>query len=731
MRLLEEERRARLEAERANLQIRRLQTVTERLAAAPTGLAVAEVAVREGREALGADGALVHLDERRTGDLRLVSSAGVPLGTVDALDDREIEESTPIRDSHASGSLIEAPELDSLASDYPELRTQLAHSDTAALRCVPLVGENGVMGVLTFTYAGTEAFDFEDRRTSVILGRQCAQALERSLLLDEERIARDRSERLQELTTSLSGALTANEVAQIFLAHSALALGANRAALGMIDHDGKISDDGSWIGDRSLLPPSWIDPPAGHKTPIRDAVMSGQPLYFARPAELATTYGVALSALRSTDEDGSDVAFVPLVAGRKPIAVAMLAWRGEALDGDDRSFIESFCSQCAQALDRAQRYEVERTIAETLQRSVLPETLPSMEGATVAARYLPGTAAIDVGGDWFDTIPLEDGRLGFVVGDVVGKGVSAASTMAQLRNGVRALTLDSSDPSAIVTKLNRLIDGYTDAPFATLTFIAIDPSTRELEMVSAGHLPPLVVPPAGVPRFLEQGVQGLPLGVDPTTTYSGSTISLQPGTIIVLYTDGLVERRDRPLDKGLELLRAAAADADLDPEGLVEQLVTALLGDEDRGDDVAVLAVGLDRAPLGTFSVRLPVDKSSLVELRVSFGRWLERAGIPDADRRDLVLATWEAAANAIEHARNPAEGTVGITASLGGDTVRVEVRDSGAWREPSDRPERGLGLHLIRSMMTSLVVEPGPTGTRVLIERVLSRERAGEGAIT
>ena len=110
---------------------------------------------------------------------------------------------------------------------------------------------------------------------------------------------------------------------------------------------------------------------------------------------------------------------------------------------------------------------------------MLPETLPSVEGATVAARYLPGTAAMDVGGDWFDTIPLEDGRLGFVVGDVVGKGVQAASTMAQLRNGMRALTLDSSDEAAVVTKLNRLLDSYTDAPFATLAFLTVDPVTYE------------------------------------------------------------------------------------------------------------------------------------------------------------------------------------------------------------------------------------------------------------
>ena len=147
-----------------------------------------------------------------------------------------------------------------------------------------------------------------------------------------------------------------------------------------------------------------------------------------------------------------------------------------------------------------------------------------------------------------------NGTLGFVVGDVVGKGVQAASTMAQLRNGMRALTLDTSDPAVIVTKLNRLLEGYTDAPFATLLFITVDPGTHEAQIVSAGHLPALVLDPDRGPRLLEAG-RGLPLGVDPDGVYTSATATLAPGTVLDPYTDGLVERRDRPLDTGLELLR--------------------------------------------------------------------------------------------------------------------------------------------------------------------------------
>ena len=204
----------------------------------------------------------------------------------------------------------------------------------------------------------------------------------------------------------------------------------------------------------------------------------------------------------------------------------------------------------------------------------------------------------------------------------------------------------------IVTKLNRLLESYTDAPFATLLFVTVDPRTHEAQIVSAGRLPGAGARPGSWPDHA-RGRRGLPLGVDPDGIYTSATATLAPGTVLVLYTDGLVERRDRPLDTGLELLSRAATEATGTPEELVDFLI-GMIGDAPRGDDVALLAVAFDRAPLGTFNAVLPADHDALVELRHSFGRWLDRSGITDVDRRDLLLATWEASANAIEHAREP-----------------------------------------------------------------------------
>jgi anti-sigma regulatory factor (Ser/Thr protein kinase) len=363
--------------------------------------------------------------------------------------------------------------------------------------------------------------------------------------------------------------------------------------------------------------------------------------------------------------------------------------------------------------------------AETLQRSVLPETLPAMQGVQVAHCYLPGTTALDVGGDWFDTITLRDGRLGFVVGDVVGKGVRAAATMAQLRNGMRAITLDEISPAESVTKLNRLVSEYTDSPFATMAYLTLDPVSHEATIVSAGHLPLLVIDPRGGVTLLEGG-RGLPLGVEPEHDYEGWTTILEAGSTVVLYTDGLVERRDRPLDVGLDLLAAAAAGAPSDPNELVDCLVAALLETGTLGDDVAVLAVKLDEALLRPLELILPADPATLPVLRRELERWLERAAIPQTDARDVVLATWEAGTNAIEHAQDAREQLVRVHAELIGDRLHVEVADSGTWKPPEERPDRGLGLQLIEALMTFVDIDRSPDGTKVVMERSLTRERVG-----
>jgi GAF domain-containing protein/anti-sigma regulatory factor (Ser/Thr protein kinase) len=715
LRLLSDERATRMAVELTNRRMSGIQTVTERLAAAPTVAAVGEVMIAEARTALGGSRAAVHV-ERRAGEglERLARWEPPETGSSWSIDQLDPAVS-PIADALRLGDVV-------VHETRPTAQGSGSNPPPSTLLAVPLTVGGRTLGVLTIAYDAPQPLTEEDLKAATTVGRQCAQALDRSRLFDEERIARDRSERLQDLTVALSPALTTRDVTEVFLQRSARSVGASLVAIGVLDEQGRIPPD-SWEGDVSWVPAAWLEPGAGDRTPVRDALLRGVPLYLGRDD---TTYPETASI--GNGGDGSSFAFVPLVTAEKPFALTMFVWDAHRVPtDDDRAFLETFASQCAQAFDRAHRYEVERMIAETLQKSMLPETFPTMEGTSVAARYLPGTALVEVGGDWFDTITLPDGRLAFVVGVVVGKGVQAASTMAQLRNGLRALALDSSDPAAIVTKLNRLLESYNDAPFATMVLVVVDPRSYRVALVSAGHLPPLVISPDGRPTFLTTGA-GIPLGVDPGFAYTAGETDLAPGSTVILFTDGLVERRDRPLDEGLDLLALAVEGATAPPEELVDLVLERLIGEAARSDDVAVLVIGLDRQPLGSYTETLPADSASLVDLRASFGRWLDRAGIPPEERGDLILAVWEASANAIEHARDPVSPTFSIEARLDGNAVCIEVTDTGAWRDQEQRPDRGLGLELMRALMTKVEIEHGSAGTRVQMERVLGTRPADTG---
>jgi serine phosphatase RsbU (regulator of sigma subunit) len=234
-----------------------------------------------------------------------------------------------------------------------------------------------------------------------------------------------------------------------------------------------------------------------------------------------------------------------------------------------------------------------------LQRSFLPEALPTVAGVDVAARYQPGGPGVDVGGDWYDFLDLPDGSLLLVMGDVVGKGVLAASLMGQLRNALRAFAFEGYPPAIICTKLNNLLCERAETnAMATLVVARYEPGSGVLHIVRAGHLPPLVIEPDGRTRFCELG-GGLPLGTLAATTYEEGTTELVPGSTILLYTDGLVESRRTSLEDGLQLLKNAAS-APIDLERLCDHVLEVSLGAAPAEDDVALLFMRVDplRAPI-------------------------------------------------------------------------------------------------------------------------------------
>jgi PAS domain S-box-containing protein len=391
-----------------------------------------------------------------------------------------------------------------------------------------------------------------------------------------------------------------------------------------------------------------------------------------------------------------------------------IGYVGTAIDIHERKLMES------QLLEVYQR---EHTIAETLQRSLLPERLPRIEGLEIAARYLPASRGAAIGGDWYDALELPDGRVALVVGDVVGHGLRAAAVMGQLRNAFRAYGLAESSPAEVMARVNRLVMSAEDEVMATVLYLVLDRENGELTFASAGHPPPLLLETDGV-RFLEGG-RAVPIGAVEPVLFREASAVLPDGAALLLYTDGLVERRDEPLEQRLDALADAAGAAEEGLEGLCDAVLADVIGpDRMPSDDVALLAVR--PRPVASRSIRftLPAEPESLAGLRRRVGRFLHAAGADDAETYEITLTICEAAGNAIEHAYGPGDATFDVEASLDSDEVVATISDRGHWRERRGA-HRGRGLNIIAGLMDDVQVSTEGDGTVVRMRRRLQRNRA------
>ena len=286
----------------------------------------------------------------------------------------------------------------------------------------------------------------------------------------------------------------------------------------------------------------------------------------------------------------SSAMIVPLVARDKTLGAItfIFAESGRQYSTGELELAEELGRRAGLALDHARLYAREHRTAETLQRALLPPTLPDLPGHALAARYLPGRVGDHVGGDWYDAFELADGRHGIAIGDIGGRGVQAAALMGQVRNALRAYALKAPGPAAALADLRELGDRLEELHFATLTYIVYDAMTGEGLLANAGHLPALVRAADGSTSFLAKPASP-PLGAGPGAPSTESSFTLAPGSTLALYTDGLVETRDHSLDHGLGRLAAAAGRSQGDVERLADDILTAL--PEGREDDVALLVL--------------------------------------------------------------------------------------------------------------------------------------------
>ncbi len=368
----------------------------------------------------------------------------------------------------------------------------------------------------------------------------------------------------------------------------------------------------------------------------------------------------------------------------------------------------------AHSLTQAAYQEQEAEIASSFQESMLELSWSPDPRLDVAVHYQAGAEQLDAGGDWYDLVALDDGRIGLMIGDVVGRSLTAATVMGRLRAAGRALLLADPHPGRVLECLDQLSRTIDSAPYTTCCCVVVDPANEQLTYSTAGHPPALVVDASGDTRFLWDA-QGPPLALPMhEKARPESTTPFIVGDRIVLYTDGLVERRRESIDAGLDRLAAAAATGVGDDVALLcRRLVDGLFDDFTQRDDVAVLCAHLLSPSAAEFDRSIPADAAYLRLVRHELNPWLAAHGVASERARDVVLAATEAMANAIDHAGD-LEGRITMHAQRDAVAITLTVSDYGRWRENDPDPSRGRGMQIMRSLANEVAVEQHDLGTSV-----------------
>ncbi|CAL9649704.1 SpoIIE family protein phosphatase [Streptomyces sp. enrichment culture] len=323
--------------------------------------------------------------------------------------------------------------------------------------------------------------------------------------------------------------------------------------------------------------------PLDRQLPGVHALTTRLPLFFESPEELVDAYPeIVLDRMCAWS-------FLPLIASGHPVGSCILGWDApHRFTPEERSALTALSGLAAQAMERARLYDAESAVARGLQEGLLPHRLPAIEGLLSTGRYLPGTQGMAIGGDWYDVIRTERG-VALVIGDVEGHSVGAAAVMGQLRSAVHAFAASGRPPQEVITHTNRLLAELEAEVFATCCYIELDPRTGRALAVRAGHPPPLLRRPDGRTEALELA-GGVMLGVHPEAAYPVTALTLPPGSVLVLYTDGLVELPGSDIDTGIRAVRRRLARSRTGSvEQLADRLVRTARRTEDRPDDVALL----------------------------------------------------------------------------------------------------------------------------------------------
>ncbi len=411
---------------------------------------------------------------------------------------------------------------------------------------------------------------------------------------------------------------------------------------------------------------------------------------------------------------------VPLIVEGELIGVLHVgSLRAREFGQTDLAVLQMAAARAAPAIEHARlsaALQHEHDVSMLLQRSLLPKRLADMVGVKVATRYLP--AREEVGGDWYDVFELPRGQVGVVIGDVVGHGISAAALMGRLRTALHSYAIEGHGPGRTLELVDRFVQSLSESAMATAAYAVFDTYTSALRYATAGHLPPVVIS-GGETRVLEV-TPAPPLGAFPYGRCPEHELSLESGEILLLYTDGLVERRGVPLSTGIEALATAVRDATT-PEEACASAIADLVPVVGLNDDVAIVSLQSAIVP-NELHLTLPAEPKTLSHVRRVLRRWLNERGADEGDIAEITIAVSEACANAIEHAYAPSPATFELHGWSNNGDITVTVQDDGHWRPPRGH-NRGRGLSIIVAAMDDVQIDRTADGTEVVMRRHITRK--------
>jgi GAF domain-containing protein/anti-sigma regulatory factor (Ser/Thr protein kinase) len=710
-----------------------LHQLSSALAAAATPGDVAHAAIAAGRRALGAQSAVVRVPAAGERALSCLASSGHP-----ALLSRGM---VPV-DGSTAGSCFERgrtvmltighdgdePGREVAAELVPRVLHELAQPVTIVTE--PLVGSVGPLGVLSLAFVARPEPSEPDLRFLSTLAGLTAQALERAQLFEHEREAlraaeagRERLSLLSEVTRLLSSSLEPTTVI--------------RRTMSLVE--GRLADSCIVLvpGDNGLLRLDVDEPGAAPFQPVANGTPK-ESVSFGSDTPAAVAYRTGRTQLAPLDagedtlntDNLSTALAVPLTANGEVIGVmTFIDGPGRLFEADDVSLATEVASRTGVALSNATRFQREHVVAEVLQRAVLPDSLPVVDALVLDAEYRAGAAGTYVGGDWYDVFELDEDSVFFSVGDVMGKGAQAAALMGQVRSAIRAYAVSGLSPTEVLASLDSLFDALIEDRVVTAVVGTITPSTGRVVLSNAGHPPPLVVRADGSATFcpmqrsllIAAGLSGSPRPRD--------ELVLGRGDSLIMYSDGLIERRGEVITDGMErLANTATVIARAGWPDRPAVTFASMLSAEERTDDVVVLCLNytghtqerISAQPVGTTRDGMStLHLEPVVESTPVARHWIAAhlRELPSDVSGCAALLTSELVTNAVLHAATP----MCVTLHILPDRIRVDVADGNphfpSIKEYGKDAATGRGLTLFNTLASNWGVQAVDGGKIVWFE--------------